>query len=204
MEIAYKGKQPYSFKNLLIFGQSTMINANGWHTSSRVELSPNQDSRSKEAKISLLVIHSISLPPNQLNSKYVCDFFTNKLDVSIDPYFVEISNLKVSAHLVIGREGELIQFVGFNERAWHAGNSCFAGDESCNDFSIGIELVGADSAPYSSIQYQKLASVTQELMARYPLITRDRIVGHSDIAPGRKTDPGPSFDWGRYFSALSF
>jgi len=179
-----------------------MINSNGWYSLARSNLSPNQDNRPDTSNISLLVIHSISLPPNQFDSKYICDFFTNNLDVAIDPYFEKISNLKVSAHLLIDRKGELIQFVDFNERAWHAGNSSFQGIKSCNDFSIGIELVGSDSAPYTDLQYKELLRVTQEIMKHYPLIKKDRIVGHSDIAPGRKTDPGPSFNWDRYISAL--
>ena len=180
-----------------------MINSNGWHTGARSEPSPNCSDRPNGAKVSLLVIHNMSLPPDQFDSNYVCDFFLNSLDVSIDPYFKKISNLHVSPHLLIGRKGELIQFVGLNDSAWHAGKSFFEGDENCNDFSIGIELIGADNTPYTDKQYQTLVSVTRDVMTCYPLVTRNRIVGHSDIAPERKTDPGPSFNWKRYLSALN-
>ncbi|WP_027852258.1 1,6-anhydro-N-acetylmuramyl-L-alanine amidase AmpD [Marinobacterium litorale] len=159
--------------------------------------SPNCDDRPGE-EISLLVVHNISLPPGQFGGPGIRQLFTNCLDPDEHPFYREIHELRVSAHLLIDREGQVIQFVPFEKRAWHAGVSQFEGRERCNDFSIGIELEGADDIPYTDIQYQVLADVTRELMALYPEITPDRIVGHCDIAPGRKTDPGPAFDWERY------
>ena len=156
--------------------------------------SPNFNQRPDD-HINMVVIHNISLPPNQFSGHFIEDFFCNELDCSAHPYFQEIKDLKVSAHLLIKRDGEMIQFVPFNERAWHAGVSEFQGQSNCNDVSIGIELEGADDIPYTQQQYQCLANVTLSLCEQYPLITRERIVGHCDIAPGRKTDPGPSFDW---------
>ncbi|WP_309227362.1 1,6-anhydro-N-acetylmuramyl-L-alanine amidase AmpD [Zooshikella harenae] len=163
--------------------------------------SPNYNNRPAPVTIDLLVIHNISLPPGQYNNNYIRQFFTNQLDPSDHPYFAEISSLKVSAHLLIDRQGEVFQFVHFNKRAWHAGESAFLGQQNCNDFSIGIELEGTDHQPYEVIQYQQLAKITQALMNYYPAISLDRIVGHSDIAPARKTDPGPAFDW-KYFKHL--
>ncbi len=146
----------------------------------------------------LLVIHNISLPPGCYDGSCIERFFTNCLDWEEHPYFEEIRGVEVSAHLLIRRDGELVQFVDFDQRAWHAGNSCHRGRENCNDFSIGIELEGTDEEPYSDDQYEALAAVTRLLMDRYPGLSADRVVGHSDIAPGRKTDPGPAFDWARY------
>jgi len=124
--------------------------------------------------------------------------FTNRLPARAHPFFATIADLRVSAHLLIRRDGELLQFVPLEERAWHAGESCFEGRPACNDYSIGIELEGGDHIPYDARQYKRLAAVTRWIQRRYPSITRERIVGHSDIAPGRKSDPGPAFDWGRY------
>jgi len=158
--------------------------------------SPHFDERPAGVEINLIVLHGISLPPGQFSTQYVEDFFAGKkLDESIDPYFSKILNLHVSAHLLIARDGEIIQFVPFNQRAWHAGESSFAGRKSCNDFSIGIELIGADDVAYTKQQYQALNKIISLLKSVYPGITHDRIVGHSDIAPGRKTDPGHAFDW---------
>ena len=164
--------------------------------------SPNQDSRADSQAIELLVIHCISLPPEQFAGDYIDDLFCNRLNPDEHPYFAEIYQLKVSAHLLIRRDGSLRQYVPFNRRAWHAGVSCFEGRERCNDFSIGIELEGSVNQPYTDQQYHQLAAVTRELMAQYPGITADRITGHSDIAPERKTDPGPFFDWPRYRALL--
>lgn len=163
--------------------------------------SPNCDARPANSNIDLLVIHNISLPPNEFGGKYIDDFFTNQLDYSAHAYFQTIQNLCVSAHLLIHRDGEIIQYVPFSKRAWHAGASIFSGREGCNDFSIGIELEGADNISYTMLQYQRLAEVTKLLRESYPQITPDRIVGHSDIAPGRKTDPGAAFDW-NYFRSI--
>tara|TARA_R110001592_G_scaffold363352_3_gene684925 strand:+ start:597 stop:1142 length:546 start_codon:yes stop_codon:yes gene_type:complete len=179
-----------------------MIDAQGWLFNACRVPSPNFNHRPDSAEISLLVIHNISLPPKQFGGSYICDFFTNCLDAHSHPYFEEIADLRVSSHLLIDREGSITQFVAFDDRAWHAGQSCFEGVDNCNDCAIGIELEGADDIPYTDEQYQTLVDVTQILMAHYPTITRQRIVGHSDIAAGRKTDPGPAFDWHRYFLAL--
>lgn len=159
--------------------------------------SPNFGER-PQGDISLLVIHNISLPPGEYGGGYVQSFFQNRLDPDVHPYFAEIAGLQVSSHLLIERDGSLTQFVNFLDRAWHAGVSSFGGRDNCNDYSIGIELEGCDDQPYSAAQYQSLAQVTKVLMATYPLITSERIVGHCDIAPGRKTDPGAAFDWSAY------
>lgn len=170
----------------------------GWLSGARRCPSPNCDERPDGADIDLLVIHGISLPPGQFGGPWIEALFTNRLDPAAHPYFAEIHQLRVSAHLLIRRDGGLLQFVPTVLRAWHAGQSCFAGRERCNDFSIGIELEGVDDAPYASAQYERLAEVTAVLRNAYPGVTPDRIVGHSDIAPGRKTDPGPAFDWAQY------
>jgi len=165
--------------------------------------SPNQDARPIPAsEIDLLVIHSISLPPGAFGGAYIEKFFCNQLDRDAHPYFREISDLRVSAHLLIYRSGERVQFVPFDQRAWHAGESQYQGRSSCNDFSVGIELEGTDQTPYTDTQYVKLVEVTQSLFRSYPRLLPERIVGHGDIAPGRKTDPGASFDWTRYRSLL--
>ncbi len=160
--------------------------------------SPNYDLRPENTKINLLVIHGISLPPGEFlprSEKYIKDLFSNQLDPNIHPYFKTIADLKVSCHCLIMRSGKLLQFVPFKYRAWHAGKSDFKGRENCNDFSIGIELEGSDDMPYTNIQYQVLKSVINAIQTVYPLIKSNRIVGHSDIAPNRKTDPGKYFNW---------
>ena len=159
--------------------------------------SPNFDERPVDAVVDLLVIHNISLPPNEFGGAYVKDFFQNTLDSSAHPYFEEIKDLQVSSHLFIDRTGKLTQFVPFDKRAWHAGQSCFQDRERCNDFSIGIELEGADDIEYTDAQYRVLRAVIVCLQMTYPGLSSNHIVGHCDIAPGRKTDPGPSFDWNR-------
>jgi len=163
--------------------------------------SPNHDERPPGRDINLLVIHNISLPPGQFGGPWIDDLFLNRLAPDADPYFQEICELRVAAHLLIRRDGELVQYVPLSKRAWHAGQSAFHGCSGCNDFSIGIELEGTDDLPYADAQYQRLAQVTHQIMQRYPAITLERIVGHSDIAPERKTDPGPAFDW-PYFRGL--
>lgn len=170
----------------------------GLLTAAKYSHSPNFDERPIGTAIGLLVIHGISLPPGEFGSEDVEALFTNTLDITKHPYFQTLEGVKVSSHLFIRRDGEIIQFVPFSKRAWHAGRSAFLGRENCNDFSIGIELEGTDTLPYTDAQYQQLASCTKAIMRAYPDITQDRIVGHSDIAPGRKTDPGHSFDWDRY------
>jgi AmpD protein len=144
------------------------------------------------------VIHAISLPPNRFGNNFVEDFFCNKLDSSQDPYFESIANQKVSSHFYVKRDGQLSQFVATSKCAWHAGPSAFGGLDRVNDYSIGIELEGCDAQAFTDEQYATLASLSQSLIAAYPAITAQRLVGHSDIAPGRKTDPGPCFDWERY------
>lgn len=156
--------------------------------------SPNYDLRPQDCDISLVVIHNISLPPGQYGGDGVIALFSNQLDASAHPYYAEIHALKVSAHFFIRRDGELIQFVSCNHRAWHAGNSSWQGRERCNDFSVGIELEGCDFEAFESAQYSKLNLLLTALKQRYPIRT---VVGHSDIAPGRKSDPGPYFDWSR-------
>ena len=163
--------------------------------------SPNYDERPEPVDISLLVVHNISLPPGQFGTGCVRDFFCNQLDPERDPYFSAIAGMTVSAHLLIERDGRIIQFVNFNDRAWHAGQSLYEGRKRCNDFSIGIELEGTDDQPYTPVQYQQLADVTKALITTYPSMTAERIAGHQHIAPGRKTDPGEAFDWG-FFKGL--
>lgn len=157
--------------------------------------SPNYNARPDPADITLLVIHGISLPPEHFGSDDIDRFFTNCLDPGRHPYFQEICDLRVSSHLLIRRDGEIVQYVPFHQRAWHAGDSEFAGRRDCNDFSIGIELEGTDELPYEPGQYRQLQAVIRLLQQTYPAITRERIVGHCHIAPQRKTDPGPAFDW---------
>lgn len=175
----------------------------GWLAGVQRCVSPNCDARPRDAAVSLLVIHNISLPPGEFGTGCVEQLFTNCLIPEQDPYFLTINHLRVSAHFLIDRRGAVTQFVGVDQRAWHAGVSCFHGVENCNDFSIGIELEGTDEQPYSPQQYQHLTRLSHALMQEFPAITSQRIVGHSDIAPGRKTDPGPSFDWHRYLVSLS-
>lgn len=159
--------------------------------------SPNYNQRPKDSIINLLVIHNISLPAGNFGGDAVIELFMNKLDCNAHAEFADLKNLEISAHLFIRRTGEIIQFVPFQERAWHAGVSCFEGRENCNDYSIGIELEGTDTIPYTDIQYRYLNQIILAVQKNYPDITRERIVGHSDISPGRKTDPGPAFDWKR-------
>ncbi|MGJ8668436.1 MAG: 1,6-anhydro-N-acetylmuramyl-L-alanine amidase AmpD [Oceanococcus sp.] len=179
------------------------IHRNGWLTGISRCSSPNHNQRPAGEAISLLVIHGISLPPDHFAGPAVQQLFCNQLDANAHPYFAEIKELRVSAHLFIRRAGSMIQFVSFDDRAWHAGVSEFAGRDNCNDFSIGIEMEGNDSRPYTQAQYRQLLAVTRLLSQRYPRITQERVVGHCDIAPGRKTDPGPYFDWATYKAALT-
>lgn len=164
----------------------------------RQQPSPNFDPRPLTDEISLLVIHCISLPPEQFGGEFIEQLFCNRLDPDEHPYFREIHQLRVSAHLLIRRDGELLQFVAFDQRAWHAGVSSFQGRERCNDFSIGIELEGSVNQAFSDDQYRQLARVSRLLLEAYPRLNQANIVGHSDIAPDRKTDPGPYFDWKKF------
>ena len=164
--------------------------------------SPNANQRPPGQSISLLVVHNISLPPGEFGTGCVQKFFTNQLDSSLHPYFDTIAELQVSAHIFIERTGNIIQFVPFDARAWHAGASCFRGVANCNDYSIGIELEGCDDIAYTDAQYEALAELAREILVAYPDITPDRIVGHNQIAPERKTDPGEAFDWARFHQLL--
>ena len=164
----------------------------------RLQPSPNYDDRPDGTTIDLLVVHAISLPEGEFGGPWINQLFCNELNASDHDEFKKICELKVSSHILIRRDGEIVQYVPFQHRAWHAGESTFDGCEQCNDFSIGIELEGCDDKPFENIQYQKLTDIARELLNQYPGITKERITGHSDIAPGRKTDPGPLFDWERF------
>jgi len=164
--------------------------------------SPNQDARPGRADPSMIVVHGISLPPGEFGGPEIESLFTNTLDWDAHPYFGEIRGMEVSAHVLIRRDGAVIQFVPLTERAWHAGESCFRGERRCNDFSIGIELEGEDETPYDDRQYPVLQAVIRALCTAYPGISPREIAGHCDIAPGRKTDPGPAFDWLRLYDGL--
>jgi len=174
----------------------------GWLVGARHVISPNADERPSGELVSMIVVHGISLPPGAYGGAWVDALFTNTLNEEAHPYFQSISKLRVSAHVMIDRFGKINQYVSFDRRAWHAGASCFQGRECCNDFSIGIELEGCDDDAYEVVQYEKLASIISALMITYPKISRQAVVGHCDIAPGRKTDPGPAFDWGKLNSLL--
>ena len=174
----------------------------GWLVNERRVLSPHFDQRPEPQDISLLIIHYISLPPEQFGGGYIDDFFQGKLDPQAHPYFQEISPLRVSAHCLIERTGRITQYVNFADRAWHAGLSCFEGRDKCNDFAIGIELEGSNEQPFTDAQYAELQALTQEIMRTYPHITKERIVGHCDVSPGRKIDPGQYFDWQRYLQKI--
>lgn len=177
---------------------ATYAISSGWAEGALRCVSPNADDRPVDIVVDLLVIHAISLPPNEFGGGYVNDLFLNKLDPDEHPYFQEIEGLEVSSHFFITRQGRLTQFVSTDERAWHCGESSYCGRSRCNDFSIGIELEGCDSEPFEFEQYETLGNLTRALCNAYPALTGERVVGHSDIAPGRKTDPGPCFDWKRY------
>jgi AmpD protein len=157
--------------------------------------SPNFDSRPPGVEADLIVVHGISLPPGEFGGPWIDRLFTNALPPDVHPYFAEVADLRVSSHLCIRRDGEVTQYVRFGDRAWHAGQSRYLGRDACNDFSIGIELEGSDTLAYDALQYQALAEVVAALCRAYPSLSPQRLVGHSDIAPGRKTDPGPAFDW---------
>jgi AmpD protein len=182
---------------------SDLICANGVIESARQCPSPNQDERPAGCAPELVVVHGISLPPGDYSGQQIEQLFTNCLDWEAHPYFGEIRGMEVSAHLLVRRDGELVQFVPFDRRAWHAGQSCFRGRTTCNDFSIGIELEGEDEVPYDDRQYDVLARVIRALMRAYPDISTRHIAAHSDIVPGRKTDPGPAFDWLRLYDELN-
>ncbi len=167
-------------------------------------LSPNRDDRPAQIDVNLLIVHGISLPPGEFGGKQIEAFFTNQLDCDAHPYFDQLRELRVSTHLLIRRDGEVVQFVPLTERAWHAGESRFRGVHQCNDNSIGIELEGEDLVAYDDTQYVTLAAVASALFDAFPKLDVRRIAGHSDVSPGRKTDPGPVFDWLRLYDDLAF
>lgn len=168
------------------------LDPSGWVIPAEHQPSPNFDARPGDSEPRLIVVHAISLPPGVFGGPYIVDFFLNRLDANADPYFKTIAAVTVSAHFLIRRDGTLIQFVSCNDRAWHAGASCWKGVERCNDFSIGIELEGCDEIAFEGAQYETLNALVTLIRRAFPI---DDVVGHSDIAPGRKTDPGPYFDW---------
>lgn len=174
------------------------IDPDGWCTAARRVDSPNQDGRPDGASVSLVVLHSISLPPGDFGGPWIEDLFSNRLDPAAHPYFVDIAELRVSSHFLLRRDGELLQFVSTLKRAWHAGASSWQGRGRCNDFSVGIEFEGCNVLPFESIQYSIGVALVRALQARHPVVD---VVGHSDISPGRKIDPGACFDWER-LSAL--
>ena len=173
-----------------------LVKEAAWHAS------PNHDDRPDPADISGIVIHNISLPPGDFGGGWVNDLFLNRLDPKAHPYFETIADLRVSTHLLIRRDGEVIQYVPFHKRAWHAGVSNWDGRECCNDFTVGIELEGCDDNDFELVQYQQLSELIIALCKAYPQITTDKIKGHSDISPDRKTDPGPYFNWKRLYKLL--
>ena len=174
-----------------------------WLNRTRRVQSPNCNSRPDDADISLLVIHGISLPAGCFGTQLIEALFSNTLDTSAEPSLADLAGLRVSSHLLIDRRGRATQFVPFDRRAWHAGESSWCGRSGCNDFSIGIELEGCDEIPYTKAQYRRLLLVAQALLNRYPRLSLNAIVGHLEIAPGRKTDPGPAFDWPRFLLEIA-
>jgi AmpD protein len=176
------------------------IDDTGWCRNARHAECSNFDARPEGAEIRLLVVHNISLPPGEFGGHYIEDLFANRLDCDAHPYFAQLRGLRVSAHFLIRRDGELLQFVSTHDRAWHAGASNFNGRERCNDFSIGIEMEGTDSDAYCDAQYATLAAVTEGLLRAHPIAD---VCGHQHISPDRKTDPGPSFDWMHFRGALA-
>ncbi|HMN20353.1 MAG TPA: 1,6-anhydro-N-acetylmuramyl-L-alanine amidase AmpD [Ottowia sp.] len=173
----------------------------GWHARARHLPSPNRGKRPAATPISLIVVHSISLPPGSFGGAFVQALFTNTLDWDAHPWFQQIRGIEVSAHFYVRRSGALWQFVSCDERAWHAGRSCYRGRANCNDFSIGIELEGLEGGRFTAAQYKRLGRLCSDLAARYPI---DAIAGHEHIAPGRKHDPGPGFDWSRLQAGLGW
>lgn len=178
------------------------LSADGWVDCARHCPSPNFNARPAGMSVSLLVVHNISLPPGKFGGHWIDDLFCNRLDYAAHPYFETLRGLQVSSHFLIRRNGALVQYVPVSSRAWHAGKSSFKGQENCNDFSIGIELEGTDERAYTQRQYRRLVTLTALLLREFPALTPERIAGHSDVAPARKSDPGPSFDWQCYRSAL--
>ncbi len=179
-----------------------MLLSNHWLNAASVVVSPHQDARPDPEDISLIVLHSISLPPGDFGGGFIESLFQGRLDAEAHPYFAAIGQLKVSAHVLIDRLGRITQFVPFDQRAWHAGVSSYQGRERCNDYSIGIELEGTDQDLFTDAQYRSLSQLTHCLLEHYPKLSAQRITSHSAIAPGRKTDPGTGFDWPRFRQLL--
>jgi AmpD protein len=184
-------------------GSLTIDVGRGLVSGARVVLSPNQDARPPGASIDLVVVHGIGMPPGEFGGPWVEALFMNRLPPAQHPFFATVADLRVSAHLFVRRDGSLVQFVPLHARAWHAGVSSWRHRPACNDYSIGIELEGADEVPYAPAQYRVLAALVVALRRAYPTLADDAVVGHSDVAPGRKTDPGPAFDWGLLRAALA-
>jgi len=187
---------------LMLPSEYTVDANTGLIDNARLCISPNRDARPDSLSLNAVILHGISLPPGDFGGDEIEALFLNQLDWDAHPYFGEIRGLEVSAHLLIRRDGELVQFVPFSERAWHAGASVFRGRSRCNDFSIGIELEGEDDTPYDDRQYSVLAAALQALSQAYPDISPRELAGHCDVSPGRKSDPGPAFDWLRLYDAL--
>lgn len=193
--------------------KNLVLGADGWLIDNRLDIdsrfdidkceSPNFSSRPENCDVSLLILHNISLPPGKFGAECIKKFFCNRLDLSEHVYFESLKGVEVSAHFLIDRRGGLVQFVSVLDRAWHAGKSEFDGQDDCNNFSVGIEMEGTDFVPYTDAQYQSVGRLAKALTNFYPSITIDRIVGHSDVAPVRKSDPGPSFDWAKLRHILS-
>lgn len=165
--------------------------------------SPNCDERPTDCCPELIIVHGISLPPGEFGGDGIDRLFTNSIDAGAHPYYREIAALRVSSHLLIRRDGELVQYVSLNRRAWHAGDSCYGTRDACNDYSVGIELEGTDDMPYTNRQYEVLSATVRALRAAYVSLKEAPVVGHCDVSPGRKTDPGPAFDWSRLFAQLT-
>jgi len=176
--------------------------ATGFLTGVRQVLSPHFDARPSGALPELLVVHGISLPPGEFGGPWIDRLFTGTLPWDEHPYFKQIEGLRASAHALVRRDGQIVQYLPFGERAWHAGQSAWRGRTGCNDFSIGVELEGTDDMPYTDAQYEALAALSAALIATYPSLSAQTIAGHSEVSPGRKTDPGPSFDWARFRALL--
>ena len=194
-----------SNKNKVIKGNNlrpNLIIEQGWIVAVEQQKSDFFTPRCPEDKIYLLIVHNISLPAGEFGGSHITDLFLGKIDAKAHPSFENIAHLQVSAHCLIRRDGSIIQYVSFDDKAWHAGVSSFNGIEKCNNFSIGIELEGTDDMPYEEVQYQQLAKLTESLQIHYPLISNENIVGHCDVAQGRKTDPGPAFNWPYFHQCL--
>ena len=176
---------------------------NGWLNTAKIAQSPNYNRRPRGEEVDLLVVHNISLPPGEFGGPYIEQFFANALNPDAHRCFPELCELEVSSHFLIRRDGQIVQFVSVDDRAWHAGESCYQGVDNCNDFSIGVELEGCDTVAYTGVQYAALTELTEALLNCFPALSQERITGHSDIAPERKTDPGPAFDWRHYRGLLA-